>query len=84
MAFQEGLTVEGLVARLDQLQGVGQIGLFRAFEILRGLAQGQGIGVSGVGVRAGHLARIGLEAALAADLGQTAQAIAALGGPPDG
>ncbi len=82
MAFQKRLTVERLIARLDQLQRIDHVSLLRAFEEGGGVCEGQGRGVFAVVV--GGLAGVGLEPALAADLGQAAQAVAALGRPPDG
>ena len=34
MALEEGLAIEGLVAGLDQLERIGQVGLFGTFEVL--------------------------------------------------
>ena len=82
MALQEGLTVKGRIAALDQFDGLGQGVLLARLEILGRLVQGQGCGVFGILGRTGDLAGIGLEAA-GPDLDHAAQTIAALGRPPD-
>ena len=83
MALKEGLAVEGLVAGLDQLERVSQVGLFASLEMPGGLGQRQGGGMLRVVVGPGVLPGIGLEGPVT-DPGHAAQAIAALGRPPDG